>query len=121
MRVLLIDSNERENLTLAKILKRYGHEVRTATTAADGLAAALILLPDVIYLDLLLPDGSGYDLAQQIRQHPELLRTTLAAHSALPLNEARAHSCGIGVYLRKPTLISVLAETACAGMSKAHC
>src|SRR5436853_85153 len=48
-------------------LKRNGHEVRRAASAADAWASVVEVLPDVILLDWMLPDASGPSLARRIR------------------------------------------------------
>lgn len=67
-KVLIID-DEREILELIKtVLIREGIDrVITASTARDGLAQFHQENPDLVILDIMLPDGEGYDICKQIR------------------------------------------------------
>jgi CheY-like chemotaxis protein len=71
--VLVIDDNARDSRLVRRILeaeKRY--RVIEAASGADGLAAMRQSPPDLVLLDLLLPDMSGLDVIDQIRATPEL-------------------------------------------------
>lgn len=105
MKVLLIE----DHAGLAKVScdllrQRYGHEVRHAATGQAALEAIPEFDPDLILLDLALPDGHGYRLAQQIRQLPSGDRAVLVALTAFALtgDEERSHAAGIDAHYRKP-------------------
>ena len=53
---------------LAETLTREGFHLEVAGTAADALDAAARVRPDLILLDLMLPDGSGYDVCREVRR-----------------------------------------------------
>jgi DNA-binding response OmpR family regulator len=67
MRVLVIDDSEEVTSVWEKLLDRQGYEVRTAASGEAGLVAAILFSPDIICLDLTLPDMSGYELASRLR------------------------------------------------------
>jgi signal transduction histidine kinase len=67
-RVLIVDDNEDAALSLATLLDIDGHEARTASTGAIALKLISSILPDVVVIDIGLPDMSGYDLARLARQ-----------------------------------------------------
>jgi DNA-binding response OmpR family regulator len=58
-RVLVIEDEESISGPLAEALNREGFNTEVATTAVDGLEAAYERRPDVVLLDLMLPDGDG--------------------------------------------------------------
>ena len=65
--VLVIDDDP-DLLTVCRVgLQALGHAVRTAETGHDGLAEAAITRPDVIVLDLGLPDLDGVEVCRRIR------------------------------------------------------
>ncbi|MFF2022546.1 response regulator [Streptomyces sp. NPDC058171] len=71
-RVLLIedDLSVREGVALG--LRRRGHEVRTAATGEDGLAAVDEFRPDLLLLDLMLPGVNGVEVCRRVRERSQL-------------------------------------------------
>ena len=113
MKVLLVE----DHAGLAKVscdllTQRYGHEVRHAATGQAALAAIPEFDPDLILLDLALPDGHGYGLAQQIRQLPSGQRAVLVALTAFGLtgDEERSQAAGIDAHYRKPMDFELLPQ-----------
>ena len=72
LRVLIVDDNEDSARMLKLLLEIEGHEVNIAFNAADALATAGELPPDVSLLDLTLPDMNGLELAEEMRRRAEL-------------------------------------------------
>ena len=72
-KILLVD-DEPELLTLvAVILKEDGFEnIMTASTVSEGIDAAKTQKPDLAILDVMLPDGDGFSLMQQIRAFSDM-------------------------------------------------
>lgn len=66
-RLLIIDDDEDLNSLLQEYLLRFGHQLDTATTASDGLTALRNKPPELIILDLMLPDKDGLSLCREIR------------------------------------------------------
>lgn len=69
-RILVVDDNCDAADTLAELLEMYGHTVRTAYTGAQAAERTLEFKPDIVFLDIGLPDMSGYDVAVKMRQLP---------------------------------------------------
>ncbi|MCM2564530.1 ATP-binding response regulator [Janthinobacterium kumbetense] len=69
-RILVVDDNRDAADTLAELLEMYGHTVRTAYTGAQAAERTLEFKPDIVFLDIGLPDTSGYDVAVKMRQLP---------------------------------------------------
>lgn len=65
--ILIIDDDAALNRLLAEYLGRFGHRLRTATTAAGGLYELRREPPDLLILDVMLPDKDGLTLCKQIR------------------------------------------------------
>jgi two-component system cell cycle response regulator DivK len=83
--VLVIEDDER-NRTLARdVLGAAGFLVLEAATAAEGIALAVEHMPDVILMDLRLPDMGGTDAARVLKGDARTARIPLVATSALAL------------------------------------
>jgi DNA-binding response OmpR family regulator len=66
--VLLVEDEEAITAPLRAALEREGFDTRVARTAGDALAAAREEEPDVVLLDVMLPDGSGFDVCRELRR-----------------------------------------------------
>lgn len=66
-RILIVDDEEQILRALRTSLRGAGYEVETAETAENALATAAMRPPDAVILDLVLPDGSGTDVARELR------------------------------------------------------
>ncbi|NBV14958.1 response regulator [Janthinobacterium sp.] len=69
-RILVVDDNCDAADTLAELLEMYGHTVRTAYTGAQAAERTLEFKPDIVFLDIGLPDMNGYEVAVKLRQLP---------------------------------------------------
>lgn len=78
-RVLVVDDNVDAADTLAQLLSLMGHDVKTAYKGADAITHAAAFLPDIVFLDIGLPDITGYDVARQLRTLPEMNHALLVA------------------------------------------
>jgi two-component system response regulator RegX3 len=65
--VLLVEDEEAITAPLTEALQREGFRAQTARTLADGLETARRVRPDIALLDVMLPDGSGFDLLRELR------------------------------------------------------
>lgn len=81
-----------------------GVELHTAATGGAGLEAALRLKPDLILIDLGLPDMTGHEVLQKIRRHTALaaVRCIAVTAAALPEDQERALRSGFEGYWTKP-------------------
>ncbi len=66
--ILLVDDNRDAARGLKKLLEYQGHAVTSAFTGEEALALAKSHRPEVIFLDIGLPDMSGYDIAKKLRE-----------------------------------------------------
>lgn len=105
MTKILIVEDSPDNAELArKILVARGYEIIHADSAGAGYALALEELPDLILLDLGLPDYDGLTLAGQLREVPSFENLPIIAFTAWPLDTARtmAESYGCSGFIGKP-------------------
>lgn len=73
--ILVADDNRDLVKTLEHALTREGHQVLRAHTGSDALAMIQRYRPDVVVLDVVMPDLDGFQVCQQLRATPELART----------------------------------------------
>jgi DNA-binding response OmpR family regulator len=73
-RILIIDDDPAVSLTLARMLELDGHEVKCATTAQEGLAAAASETPDAVILDIRMPGMTGLEFLRELRSDTRLCR-----------------------------------------------
>jgi two-component system, OmpR family, KDP operon response regulator KdpE len=100
-RILIID-DDRDLLDVCRVgLTALGHEVRTAEDGNDGLAEAAIWAPEVIVLDLGLPDMDGMDVCKRIRGWGDVPIVVLSAHSSED-RKVDALNGGADDYMTKP-------------------
>jgi len=103
-RVLLVEDNE-DNLQLVRfLLERDGYEVLCAHNGREGLALARQKLPNLILMDLSLPEIDGWEAAQLLKADQKTASIPLLALTAhtLPGDRQRALSMGFDGYLSKP-------------------
>lgn len=81
LRVLLIDDDEDVADSVSIWFKISGHQVEIARDGAQGICAARDFNPDVILLDIGLPDMDGYQVARKLREQPAFRRTLIIAQS----------------------------------------
>jgi two-component system cell cycle response regulator DivK len=101
--VLIVDDNEK-NLKLARdVLRAAGFRTLEAATGAEGIALATEYLPDVILMDLRLPDMDGTEAARRLRADARTAGIPIVALSALRLEAADwLLAAGFAGYLTKP-------------------
>lgn len=69
-RVLVVDDNEDAAITLAMMIRMFGHEVHTVHDGQAAVELAEAIRPDVVLLDIGLPKMNGYEACQSIRKQP---------------------------------------------------
>ncbi|MGK0199772.1 MAG: CheY-like chemotaxis protein, partial [Yoonia sp.] len=67
-KVLIVDDEERNRDLLEAILRPLGFDLSTADNGREALAKAVELKPDLILLDVMMPDLSGFEVCQQLRK-----------------------------------------------------
>jgi len=110
--VLIVDDNEMTRALLRTILKSDGHIViGEASSSKSGLDQTLKLRPDVVFLDILMPDGSGVDLLKEIKQ--ALPRTVVLMVTAKRDVETVKECLGSGAtgFILKPFNAGIVLKT----------
>ena len=103
-RALVIDDEDDIRLLMRVMLRQAGVEVEEAASATEGLARLRSSEPDVVLLDIRLPDGDGFDILHQMKQSGQIQRVRVvmvSAHST-PSTRSRALAEGATGYVTKP-------------------
>jgi two-component system, chemotaxis family, CheB/CheR fusion protein len=109
-RVLVVDDDPDTAESLAMVLEASGHEVRTACDGPRALEMSRDFHPDVVVLDIGLPDMDGYEIARRLRLQHGSESMTLLALTGYGRDEDRRLSVAAGFdnYLVKPVNLEVL-------------
>ncbi|HEV2131009.1 MAG TPA: response regulator, partial [Longimicrobiaceae bacterium] len=83
-RVLVVDDQRIPRVTLAAILGEAGHEVVTEGTGLDGIARARVWSPDVIVLDVHMPEMDGFQVVERLKRDPDTAATPVIFLTAEP-------------------------------------
>ena len=111
--VLIVEDDDSLRVALADALASLGYETIEAGTGGEAYALASRQVPDLILLDLGLPDVDGLSLARKLRERPETARIVVAALTAEEISGWRAeevyqHCIG---YIPKPVGLDRLAQS----------
>lgn len=104
LHVLVVDDNHDATETMRHLLTAMGHRAAAANSGQTALELAERLKPDVIIMDIGLPGLSGYQVAERIRQMPELKSVILFALTGYGSaeDEHRSKEAGFDYHLVKP-------------------
>ena len=102
LRILVVDDNLDQVHSLAFLLKDDGHEVDFAINATVAIEVARRMQPEVILLDIGLPDGSGLKVAPLLRLVPRLAEVRIIAVTGRVIAEEELRAAGFDDVLRKP-------------------
>jgi PAS domain S-box-containing protein len=120
LRVLVVDDNVDAAAALELLLQESGHVVRVAHTGPTGLAAAVDFRPDVVLLDIGLPEMDGWKVAERIRQQPVLDDIVLIAMTGYgqKADRQRSQKAGFDHHFVKPVEFRTLRQILAAVSKK---
>jgi two-component system cell cycle response regulator DivK len=104
IRILIVEDNEDNQELMRFLLERAGYDVISVENGLEGVDAARREKPDIILMDLSLPELDGWSAARQIKADAELKSTPLIAVTAhtLPGDRRKALDAGFDSYISKP-------------------
>jgi CheY-like chemotaxis protein len=104
LRLLIVDDNVDAAESLRMLLESDGHRIAVSHDGQAALEHAAALQPDVIFLDIGLPDLDGYEVARRLRQNPGLAATLIVAMTGYgqPDDLKRSLEAGFDRHLVKP-------------------
>lgn len=109
IQTLLIDDDPDLSVMLRTLLRGQDFEIRAVFNGKEGVEACREMNPDVLILDLLMPEMDGWQVCEQIREFSAVPILILSALGA-PGSVARALDAGADDYLIKPVHASLLAS-----------
>lgn len=107
--VLLIDDDPDLSIMLRTLLRGQDFQIKAVFSGEEGVQACRDDPPDVIILDLLMPEMDGWEVCERIREFSEVPILILSALGS-PASVARALDAGADDYLIKPIHASLLAS-----------
>jgi CheY-like chemotaxis protein len=111
-RILYIDDDDNNGFLMKRVLEAEGYKVSLAPTGSMGLAQANRERPDLILLDIFMPDLNGYEVARRLRQMESTKNTPILAISVSRKEETKHLSAEAGCngYISKPIDVDRIAE-----------
>lgn len=102
--ILVVDDTPDNLRLLIRILQKQGYKVRPVTNGFSALEAIQSSPPDLILLDIMMPDIDGYELCQKLKAEPQFSQIPIIFLSALEegINKAKAFEVGGSDYITKP-------------------
>jgi len=118
-RVLVVDDHEDTADALSMLFRLLGHDARSAPGGRDALRSAREFDPELIVLDLQLPDISGYEVVHELRAEDRGDRF-IAAVTGRADDGPRALEAGFDAYFVKPIDLSAIRELLVAAGARAR-
>jgi len=111
--ILIVEDNEKNMKLVRDILQHKGYATLEAHTGDGGVRTALLARPDLILMDIQLPDFDGFEALRRIREDGTLVDVPVIAVSAsvMPGDQQRIVSSGFDAFVTKPINIKQFLET----------
>jgi CheY-like chemotaxis protein len=103
-KILIIEDNEQNMYMLTYLLESNNYEVFQSFSGTEGIALAKKTQPDVILLDIQLPEMDGYAVARELRKNKELTGIPIIAVTSYAMtgDKEKAFEAGATGYIEKP-------------------
>jgi two-component system cell cycle response regulator DivK len=103
-KILVIEDNEDNRRIVRDLLTSAGYEVIEAVTGQEGVTAAETQGPELILMDIQLPDFDGYEATRRIKADPDLSSIPIIAVTSYALSgdDVKAFEAGCDAYVTKP-------------------
>ena len=111
--ILVVEDNMDTYELVRFVLERQGYQTFLAVNGLDGVSAAIKQIPDLIIMDLAMPEMDGWTATENIKREPTTKSIPLIALTAraTPGERARALASGCDEFLTKPIDLEELVET----------
>ena len=122
VQVLYVEDNAENRMLVRRVLEAEGYSVTEAVDGPSGLEIAAQIRPDIILLDICLPEMDGYDLARRFRDTPDLQQIPILAITAKVMKGDREETLAAGCdgYIQKPIDVDRLPDQVRAALQKRH-
>ena len=104
-KILIIDDDLDTLRLVGLMLQRQGYQITAATNGQQGLEKALEDIPNLILLDIMMPDMDGYEVARRLRANPQTVNIPILMFTAKTQLDDKVAGFEVGAddYLTKPT------------------
>ena len=111
--ILIVEDNEKNMKLVRDILRHAGHATLEATTGVDGVSLAVAHRPDLVLMDIQLPDIDGIEALRRIREVKELDGVPVVAVSAsvMPDDQQKIVTSGFDAFVTKPINLKQFLDT----------
>ncbi len=122
VQVLYVEDNAENRMLVRRVLEAEGYTITEAVDGPSGLEMAAQTRPDIILLDICLPEMDGYDLARRFRDTPGLQQIPILAITAKVMKGDREETLAAGCdgYIQKPIDVDRLPDQVRAAVRKPH-
>ncbi len=112
-RILIVDDSTTELKQLAGVLERHGHQVIAASTGKEGVALAGLEQPDLVLMDVVMPEVNGFQATRQMSRESHTAHIPVVIVSAKDQEADRVWGARQGAkgYLTKPVRETELMAT----------
>ncbi len=103
-KILIADDNENIREALTYLLEDEGHSLSVAKDGAEALRKVREVAPDILFLDIMMPEINGYDVCRTIKNDPDLKKTYIIMLTAKGQadEQERCREIGADEYVVKP-------------------
>lgn len=105
-KILIVDDSNMSRKLMRKILQTEGHEVIEAADGLTALETYLLEKPDLVLMDLLMPDMQGTEVLVKLRQLDDKAQVIVASADLQDLTRASVEAAGAVGYITKPFVAS---------------
>ncbi len=108
MKVLIVEDNADWRELLTMIITRLGHEVMVASTGKEALERVVVMPPDLVLMDIGLPEMSGDEATARIKANPATRHIPIVIQTASSTSSAAKRALGAGAaeLMQKPISIT---------------
>ena len=111
-RIIVVDDNSDQVESLAMLLTLMGHTVSQAASGVEAIEQATGFRPDLMLIDIGMPDMEGYEVARRIREKPDMQNVVLVAQTGWggDVDRQRSKEAGFDDHVVKPVTPAILEE-----------
>jgi DNA-binding response OmpR family regulator len=111
-KILVVDDEPEITEILETFLSSAGHQVVAENSASKGVKSAKMFKPDMIFLDIMMPEMDGYEICQQLKEDPEIgdIPVIFLTGKDTADDQGKSFKSGGDMYLKKPFVCERLLE-----------
>ena len=120
VKILVVEDNEMNMRLFSDLLKTKGYEIFECMHGTKALGLIKKIHPDLVIMDIQMPEISGIDITKKIRATPDTAKTIILAISAFAMksDEERILKAGVDGYIPKPISIPLFFDTVTTLLNK---